>query len=265
MSEEKVKEIQEFVDDFSQKLKKAENIYEDKIKKLKKNNSQKSLIRNNKRQYFPLITNNYKTNEKNRLTKSLSSINIIMNPPIWKPPNGYPNYFEEFKRLKNDNQLSDWQKVCKYYKYNFKLQERISLCKRSYEKEINLPQKKNFVCRKLFGHYINKYPNIKQSFDSSILNLDKDGKKIISNNIKDNEEKEKKLKEKDNFIFKYLHSKPPVEYNPWKFSNHIIKHFSIAPVDNVYSFSNEFKPKPKNMLKPFRRPKDYGDYFDTNI
>ena len=139
------------------------------------------------------------------------------------------------------------------------------MCKRSYEKEINLPQKKNFVCRRLYGHNIDKYPNIKNTLYSSIANLDKDGKRIISNNIKDNEKREKIFEEKDYDVYKYLHSRPPVEYNPWKFSNHIIKEFNKIPIDNVHFFTNEFKPKPKNMAIPFRRPKIYGDYFSQNL
>jgi len=139
------------------------------------------------------------------------------------------------------------------------------LCKRSYEKEVDLPQKKNFVCRRLFGHNINRYPNMKSSLFDSIVNLDKNGKRIIGKYIKDNEKREKILKEKDDYIFKYLHSKPPVEYNTWKYSNHIIKEFSRPPVDKVHSFAADIKPTPKYMTKPFRRPKENGDYFDKNI
>ena len=139
------------------------------------------------------------------------------------------------------------------------------LCKRSYEKEIDLPQKKNFVCRKLFGQNINRYPNIKSTLFDSIANLDKNGKRILGKYIKDNEKREKKLKEKDDYIFKYLHSKPPVEYNTWKYSNHIIKEFSRPPIDKVHSFAADIKPQPKYMTKPFRRPKENGDYFDKNI
>ena len=78
------------------------------------------------------------------------------------------------------------------------------LCKRSYEKEKELPQKKNFVCRKLYGDYIGEYPNIKLSFSPSSVKLGKSGKKIISYYIKDNNEKEKIMKEKDDYIYKYL-------------------------------------------------------------
>ena len=139
------------------------------------------------------------------------------------------------------------------------------LCKRSYEKEFELPQKKNFVCRKLVGHDLNKYPNIKNSIYVSTFNLGNNGRRIISNNIKDNEKKEKIFKDKEDFIFNYFHSKPKLKCNKWKFSNHIIKEFSRPPGDKINSFSTEIKPKPKYLDKPFRRPKENGDYFDKNI
>lgn len=139
------------------------------------------------------------------------------------------------------------------------------LCKRSYEKTVDLPQNKIFVCRRLYGHNINKYPNIKTSIDASTINLGKNGKRIISKFMNDNEDKEKIIKEKEDFIYKYIHSKPPLEYNTWKFSNHIIKEFSRCPADKVHSFAAEIKPKPSYLAKPFRRPKEYGDYFDKNI
>ena len=83
--------------------------------------------------------------------------------------------------------------------------------------------------------------------------------------MKDNEEKERIMKEKNDFIYKYYHSKPPLECNSWKFSNHIIKEFSVFPGDKVYSFAKPMDPQPKYMTKPFRRPKIYGDYFDKNV
>ena len=138
------------------------------------------------------------------------------------------------------------------------------LCRRSYEKEKDLPQKKIFFCKKLYNDYLNKFPNIKSSLPSSVK-LGKLGKKIISYYIKDNEEKEKIMNQKDDYIYKYFHSKPYIEYNKWKFSNHIINEFSRSPSDKIHSFSSEIKEKPKYLAKPFRRPKIYGDYLDKNI
>lgn len=118
MSETKIKELQEFVDDFNKKLKEAYNKFEDKqkkIKKLKKSHSQIEHSYNKTNgDKFPLVSNNnYKIIHKTKSSKFLST-NIKTNPQIWKPPNGYPDYFEDFKRLHNQYQLSSWEKVCKY-------------------------------------------------------------------------------------------------------------------------------------------------------
>ena len=73
------------------------------------------------------------------------------------------------------------------------------------------------------------------------------------------------MKEKDEYIYKYYHSKPYYERNQRKFSNNIIKEFSRPPADKIHIFSVETKAQPKYMTKPFRRPKIYGDYFDKNL
>ena len=117
MSEEKVKELQEFVDDFHKKLKGAYNIFEakqNKIKTLKKSNSQIENMNKYKEYKFPSISKN-KYMGKMNLTKNLSNNNFIIRTPIWRPPNGYPNYFEEFKRLQHKHEISDWEKVCNIF------------------------------------------------------------------------------------------------------------------------------------------------------
>ena len=139
------------------------------------------------------------------------------------------------------------------------------LCRKSYEKEKELPQKKDFVCRKLSGDYINKYPNIRSSLTPPNVKLGKIGKRIISYYIKNNNKNEKIMNEKDEYLYKYYHSKPYFESNPWKFSNHIIKEFNKVIIDKINSYSLEIQEKPKYMVKPFRRPKIYGDYFDKNV
>ena len=139
------------------------------------------------------------------------------------------------------------------------------LCKKSYEKEKELPQKKDFVCRNLSGDYINKYPNIRSSLTPPNVKLGKIGKRIISYYIKNNNKNEKIMNEKDEYLYKYYHSKPYFESNPWKFSNHIIKEFNKVIIDKINSYSLEIQEKPKYMVKPFRRPKIYGDYFDKNV
>ena len=88
---------------------------------------------------------------------------------------------------------------------------------------------------------------------------------MITTSIKENKKVEKALIENENNFFEYLHSKPPLDLNKWKFSNHIIKQFSVPELDKIYSFRTDAPPKPKYMTKPFRRPKIYGDYFYKRI
>ena len=69
------------------------------------------------------------------------------------------------------------------------------------------------------------------------MNLGKSGKRIIEKYMKDNEKNEKMFKEKEDFIYKFYHSKPPLECNTWKFSNHFIKEIRRPPINKIYSFS----------------------------
>ena len=111
MSEVKVKEIQEFVNDFNKKIKESFKIYENRNKK------EKSLRRNfseingeiKMREKFPSL---FIKNEENK--NSIKNLQLNNKSPIWKPPNGAPNYFEEFKRLDNKHELSNWEKVSNY-------------------------------------------------------------------------------------------------------------------------------------------------------
>ena len=73
------------------------------------------------------------------------------------------------------------------------------------------------------------------------------------------------MKEKDDYLYKYYHSKPIFEINQWKSSAHSIKEFSRPDIDKIHSYSIDVKPKPKYMTKPLRRPKIYSDYFDKKI
>ena len=50
---------------------------------------------------------------------------------------------------------------------------------------------------------------------------------------------EKLLRKTEDNFFAYKHSKPPLELNTWKFSNHEIKIFSTPPLDKVHSFRVE--------------------------
>ena len=118
------------------------------------------------------------------------------------------------------------------------------------------------VCRNLVGREFHGNPNRERSVDEAVKGLTNDGKRMITQFIKENKKVENALITNENNFFSYLHSKPPLELNKWKFSNHIIKQFSVPELDKVYSFRIEKPIKPKYMTKPFRRPKIYCDYFD---
>lgn len=118
MSEEKVKEIQEFVDSFNQKLKESFLLYEAKqkkmnLKKLKKCYSQVNQHRKAEDDKLPTLSSCSKE-EKYKFKKNPSDNNIFNKYPTWKPPKGVPDYFEEFKGLRNEKELDSWEKVCKY-------------------------------------------------------------------------------------------------------------------------------------------------------
>ena len=139
------------------------------------------------------------------------------------------------------------------------------MCDKTYSKEKDLPTGHDLVCRYLVGREFHNNPNRERSLSEAVNGLTNDGKRMITQFIKENKKVEKALITNENNFFAYLHSKPPLELNKWKFSNHIIKQFSVPELDKIYSFRTDKPPKPKYMTKPFRRPKIYGDYFDKNI
>ena len=96
-------------------------------------------------------------------------------------------------------------------------------------------------------------------------NLAPSGKKLIKVFINENDKREKKLKDEEEKLYNYKHSKPPIQFNSWKFSNHVIEEFSRPKADEVHGFREKIKTKYKFSVDPFRRPKDQGDYFDKNI
>ena len=121
------------------------------------------------------------------------------------------------------------------------------------------------VCRDLIGREFNKYPNREKNIDELVKGLTLAGKTMMTKFIETNKKIENALRTNEKNFFIYMHSKPPLELNKWKFSNHIINEFSTPKLDKIYSFRVDKKLAPKYMTKPFRRPKIYGDYFDKNI
>lgn len=109
---------------------------------------------------------------------------------------------------------------------------------------------------RLFDDQAKQNPNA-----TALSNL---GMTIIDKFIDDNEKKERILRSKEQQLWEYRHSKPKVEYNPWKFSNHIKGEFSKRPVDIAYSFRVE-KKKKYFLEEPFRIPKKEGDYFNPKV
>ena len=139
------------------------------------------------------------------------------------------------------------------------------MVKRSYEKEKNLPNGHDFFCRRLYNYEINKYPKNQVALTQPQDNLSPSGKKLINEFITEHNKYEDKVKDDEEQLYIYKHSKPPVNWNKWKFSNHVIEEFSKPKVDEVYAFKEPVKMKYQYTVDPFRRPKDQGDYFDKHI
>ena len=114
----------------------------------------------------------------------------------------------------------------------------------------------------MIGRDLNRNPNMERSVSQTVADLTTTGKKMIKKFMETNKQLENSMRNNEQNFFIYLHSKPPLQLNKWKFSNHVIEHFSTPKLDKVYSFRIDKTPKPKYMTKPFRRPKIDGDYFD---
>ena len=139
------------------------------------------------------------------------------------------------------------------------------MCERSYQKVKLLPLKKDFSCRKLYNYELNKFPNNRTNLAEAMKNLSNSGQKLIKVFIDENEKREQKSKDEEERIYKYKHSKPPLQLNSWKFSNHVIEEFSRPKADEVHSFREKVKTKYQYTADPFRRPKEQGDLFDKHI
>lgn len=65
----------------------------------------------------------------------------------------------------------------------------------------------------------------------------------------------------DEEIYKYKHSKPPVDYNKWKYIHRVGDYFHQFPADKIHSYTIPIKERFTDK-KPFLRPSEYGDYFN---
>ena len=188
--------------------------------------------------------------KRNKSSLKLGAYNALL---PWIPPRYVGKYFENFKRLKDEYDLSNWEK------------HRINLLPRSYQKEKLLPLKKDFICKKLYNYELGKYPNNQFTIDEAIKNLEPNGQNLIRIFINDNNKKEQKKRIDEEKLYEYKHSKPPLNLNPWKFSNHVMEEFSKYKADEIYGYREPKKVKYSYTVDPFRRPKDQGDLFDKHI
>ena len=140
------------------------------------------------------------------------------------------------------------------------------LIKRSYEKQEKSLEGKNFVCRKLYGEYLDKNP-FRYGYDTNLatINLTNKGKWMIKTFIEQNKKKEEHLKVEEKEKWDLYHGKNPPRPPLWKSGLHTIEYFGGPLIDFKYEF---VKPKTSRYLinqPPFRRPKDKGDYLNKDI
>lgn len=142
------------------------------------------------------------------------------------------------------------------------------LIKRSYEKQSNMLDGKNFVCRNLYGEYIDKNP-YGQGYDmeKASKGLSADGKRMITNFINQNIKREKDLRKKEKLLYEEIidHKTPKNERPFWKSGLHVMEHFGPPLIDKCYKFKAPPILKYDLNQPPFRRPKNEGDYFDKDI
>lgn len=128
-----------------------------------------------------------------------------------------------------------------------------------------MPLGYNFICKSLVNRDLNQNPNRKVGKEEATKSLTKTGQEVVGKFIAENDKKEEILRQNEENLYKYYHSKPPLVLNKWKYANHVIEEFSTPPADLVHAFKKEVPKKPSYMTDPFRRPSDYGDYFDKHI
>ena len=136
---------------------------------------------------------------------------------------------------------------------------------RSYEKQENMLNGKNFICKDLYNSEFEKNP-YRKTTESEILNspLSSLGKKIISTFIRDNEKREEKILKQKELLYEMEHSKKEPNKFVWKPANHINDQFSRYPIDNVLSYKKD-KKEVKLIAHPWKYNRMDGTYFDKDI
>ena len=142
------------------------------------------------------------------------------------------------------------------------------LSKRSYEKQINLPNKKIFVCRNLYlDEFDKKIYGKSRELNDSICPLTKSGNSIIGSFIEDNKRLENLRYKNEEEEYKLHHSKKidNKDKKPfWKYSNHPGTFFEKLKADDVYTY-DIVKKDNKWLEGPWLAPRQVGTYFDHDI
>lgn len=234
MNSSKIKELQDFADDFNKRIDEAVQRYENKKKE----------------SLSPIKTtpNSLSPPKKLRLKKRIYSNDIFKEPLPWKEPKHYGRYFDKLKILKIQYDPTPLELY------------RVNILKRSYEKQQNMLNGNNFVCRNLYSEdFSNPLINNKNLHSLSPI-----GQSIISRFITENENKENELRKKENDYINYLHTKKSLNINQWKYNGNKNDYFSIFPGSKVNSNIKDIKPK-RLINIPFKIPKKTGTFFDKNI
>ena len=150
---------------------------------------------------------------------------------------------------------------------------------------------KDFVSRNLFGERFDK--NVyRNGFDINYAKrgLSSSGKNLIEKFILQNKFKSDIMKQREEELYKALHSKLPkrasVDYKHidsfnlnkskgdelkirkralWKYGYYNKNEFGPLLIDKEYIFDKPKSKKYEINQPPFRRPKEEGDYFDKDI
>lgn len=130
MSNNRIKELQNYADEFYKRLQLSEEessptkddkrIYSYNNKMIKKSFS--AIVQDNKNKglNFSKSSSNNKSNNKGIKLKPIvmrnqNKLNVYNTLRPWVPPNYIGNYFESYKRLPDHHFLSNWEKVIIFY------------------------------------------------------------------------------------------------------------------------------------------------------
>ena len=264
MSEDRIKELQDFTLEFQEQLREAKELYEQKQNKSKTLEPPKYTKEENtkiKLNFDKNLEDKKKFNRKKKIEK-------IKTNQHWVPNCLFGKSLDKFQKLTYKHFPTSWELVNKNINLNY-LQARVSLIQRSYEKENNFLDKKGFICRNLYGENFDKNP-----YDQEYTNLSKaekglseDGKRMIRKFIVQNKKMEERLKNEEQILKKKFlensRSKEKRSKSLWKSGLHVMENFGPFLIDKVHKFS--VKPIITYERPPFKRPKEDGNYFYKDL